>query len=188
MDSKEVSLAVAAEISAARAAVLPWFARAHSERAWLPAHGRWSIEEILHHIALTNHYLLILIDKAAAKSLKAMLRGENLDWPADYALIPLALEDAKRAEAFTWHRPEHMDPRIHPAQGEDVQARIVGQMAKLEDILTVLPAGWGHWQKTTMSVNDLGKLDVYQFIVFLCKHTLRHCAQMEGNLREMQGQ
>jgi DinB superfamily len=117
-----------------------------------------------------------------------MLRGEQLDWPADYALIPLALEDAKRAEAFTWHRPEHMDPRIHPPQG-DVQAMFLAQMTKLENTLEVLPNGWGHWQKTMMSVNDLGKLDVYQFIVFLCKHALRHCAQMEGNLREMaQGQ
>ncbi|MDB5234230.1 MAG: hypothetical protein JWR44_1223, partial [Hymenobacter sp.] len=39
-------------------------------RSYRPARGGWTIDEILEHVALTNHYLLILIEKGAAKALK----------------------------------------------------------------------------------------------------------------------
>jgi DinB superfamily len=184
MNPKEVQAAVAQALTEAKAAVLPWFEHPAPQRAWLPRDERWSIDEILHHITLTNHYLLILIDKAAEKSLKAKARGEQLDWPSDYALIPPALQDASKLQAFTWHRPDHMDPRLHPASG-DVQELFLAQMQRCEAILGQLENGWGHWQKTTMSVNDLGKIDVYQFIVFLAQHALRHVAQMQANLDAM---
>jgi hypothetical protein len=138
----------------------------------------------LHHITLTSHYLLILIDKATEKCLRAKARGDRLDWPNDYRLIPKALQAAGAIDAFTWHRPDHMDPRLHPASG-DVKALFLMQMNRCEAQLAALEGGWGIAFKTTMSVNDLGKLDVYQYIVFLCKHAERHCKQMAGNLAAM---
>ena len=181
----DVEAAVSQEITLARSGVLTWFDCAADVRAWLPAHGRWSIDEILHHITLTNHYLLILIDKSSQKSLKAKARGEQLDWPVDYELIPKMLQDAAVVDAFTWHRPDHMDPRLHPPTG-NVRELFEAQMQRCENYLADLKDGWGIWHKTTMTVNDLGKLDAYQFLVFLCKHAQRHCAQMEGNLATMQ--
>ncbi len=181
MTPKEVQDQILVEIQLAKNQVLPWFDQTLSVRTWLPLHDRWSIDEILHHITLTSHYLLILIDKASNKCLKAKARGETLDWPATYSLIPEALRDAGAIEAFTWHRPDHMDPRTYPATG-DVRALFLAQMDRCEKILETLEGGWGHWSLTTMSVNDLGKIDVYQFIVFLCKHAQRHCMQMAGNL------
>ena len=181
MTPKEVQDQVLSEIQLAKSQVLPWFDLAPATRAWLPGPDRWSIDEILHHITLTSHYLLILIDKAGNKCLKAKSRGEALVWPANYALIPPALSDAGAVDAFTWHRPDHMDPRSHPAT-QDVRALFLEQMDRCESILRSLHDGWGHWSLTTMSVNDLGKLDVYQFIVFLCKHAQRHCVQMARNL------
>jgi hypothetical protein len=44
-----------------------------------------------------------------------------------------------------------------------------------------MPNGEGILYKTTMSVNDLGKIDVYQYIYFLAQHAKRHLAQMERN-------
>jgi hypothetical protein len=38
--------------------------------------------------------------------------------------------------------------------------------------------------KTMMTVNAIGKLDVYQYIIFLCRHALRHDAQMQNNEQE----
>ncbi len=184
MTALEVHNAVAQEIDTATANVLPWFELPRAQIDWLPEGDRWTVAEILHHITLTSHYLLILIEKAGNKCLKARLRGEQLDWPTDYALIPLALQEAGALDAFTWQRPDHMDPRLHPSTG-DVQALFTHQMQQCKTILEELKDGWGIWSKTTMSVNDLGKLDVYQFIVFLCKHAQRHCGQMARNLAEM---
>ena len=181
MHPQEVFTSVFNEITAARNSVLPWFENPLQLREWLPLHGRWSIDEILHHITLTNHYLLILIDKATAKCINAKMRGEPLDWPLDYSLIPKTLAQAGNLNSFTWHRPDHMDPRLHPAK-EDVRTLFLSQMDCCVSNLEKLEGGWGIACKTTMSVNDLGKLDVYQYLVFLCRHAERHCQQMAGNV------
>jgi DinB superfamily len=184
MTPQEVHIAVSKELISAHDRVHAWFFHPPQVRAWLPKDDRWSIDEILHHITLTNHYLLILIDKATQKSLNARARGEQLVWPIDYQLIPVALQDADVLRAFTWHRPDHMDPRLHPATG-DVKDLMRAQLARCNDLLGSLEGGWGNWCKTTMSVNAIGKIDVYQYIVFFCKHIHRHCAQMEANVVAM---
>jgi hypothetical protein len=38
--------------------------------------------------------------------------------------------------------------------------------------------------KTTMTVNDLGKIDVYEYIHFLAQHGQRHLAQMQKKQAE----
>lgn len=184
MTHLELHHEVAYEIDSTADLIMPWFGLAHEVRNWLPASGGWSIEEVLHHITLTSHYLLILINKAKNKCLKAKARGEVLDWPGDYQLIPLALQEAGALDGFKWERHGHMDPRLFPATG-DVKALFLEQMSRCHEILDELEGGWGLWSKTMMSVNDLGKLDVYQYLVFLCKHAQRHHAQMERNLAEL---
>ncbi|MBN8787104.1 MAG: hypothetical protein J0I84_08435 [Terrimonas sp.] len=44
--------------------------------------------------------------------------------------------------------------------------------------------GEGVLYKTTMTVNDLGKIDVYEYIYFLAQHGQRHVTQMEKNEAE----
>jgi hypothetical protein len=45
--------------------------------------------------------------------------------------------------------------------------------------LSLLNIGEGVLVLTNMSVNQLGKLDIYQYIYFLTKHIERHIRQME---------
>jgi hypothetical protein len=45
--------------------------------------------------------------------------------------------------------------------------------------LDQLKNGEGVLHKTMMSVNKLGKIDVYHFIYFLVQHAKRHIGQME---------
>jgi hypothetical protein len=185
MTAAEVHARVAQEISETSAQVLPWFDAPQPARAWLPPQERWSIDEILHHITLTSHYLLILIDKSSQKCLKAKAQGNTLVWPADYTLLPPSLQAAGELDAFSWHRPDHMDPRLHPPTG-DVREHFVEQMQRCEAVLASLAGGWGIQHTTMMTVNNLGKLDVYQYLVFLCRHAQRHCQQMQGNLLAQQ--
>lgn len=50
--------------------------------------------------------------------------------------------------------------------------------------LETLKDGQGLLYQTTMSVNQLGKLNVYEYIHFLRAHAERHLKQMEENERE----
>ena len=47
-----------------------WFDKPKEIRCYKPTNGGWSINEILEHIMLTNHFLLKLIDKGKNKALK----------------------------------------------------------------------------------------------------------------------
>lgn len=168
------------EIELAISSVLPWFDCKPELASWIPPSNGWSINEILNHIVLTSHYLFLLIDKGARKSLAAKSKGASITISTDYELIPAALAEAGIFQSFEWHRPEHMDPRCHSIPG-DAREVFLSQMQRCRDVLTSLEGGWGHYTKTTMTVNQIGKLDVYQYIVFLCRHAQRHCGQMERN-------
>ena len=40
--------------------------------------------------------------------------------------------------------------------------------------------------ETTMTVNELGKINVYEYVYFLSKHAERHIQQMEENRAEFE--
>lgn len=46
-----------------------WFDKNRTLRQYKPQNGGWTIDQILEHIGLTNHFLLILIDKGTNKAL-----------------------------------------------------------------------------------------------------------------------
>lgn len=180
MNHLEIEAAVRQEISKTRALLTPWLSDQAPSLDWLPPNGGWSSREVLEHICLTNHYLLLLVDKAAEKCLKRKARGEELVIPSAYALFPEGLDEVGIFQSFPWHRPAHMDPRLHPL-GKDPESTFMEQLARCEALLMDLSGGWGSCHKTMMSVNGIGKLDVYQYIVFICRHAQRHCTQMEKN-------
>src|SRR4051812_29070823 len=53
-----------------------WFDKPNEVRNYRPLNNGWTINEILEHISLTNHFLLKLIDKGASKAHKNV---NNLD-------------------------------------------------------------------------------------------------------------
>lgn len=180
-DPAHIEAAVRKRIHEAVAAVSPWFETEPALLDWLPPGDGWTISEILSHITLTSHYLLILIKKGEHKALKIKSNGSELIRPENYDLEPGRLAEAGLFQSFPWHRPEHMDPRTH-APDWPIQQRFLEQMQECEETLDRLSGGWGFSVRTTMTVNEIGKLDVYQYIVFLCNHALRHCTQMKATL------
>lgn len=137
----------------------------------------WSISQVLEHISLTNHYLLILIQKSAKKAFRKSTQV-NLEKELDqYDFYNPDLELIGKADAFRWESPVHMVPEGRSS--DDVTRKLHSQNEQLLDILHQLKNGEGILHKTVMSVYQLGKLDVYQYIHFLVLHAKRHIEQME---------
>jgi hypothetical protein len=160
-----------------------WFAAPAPVRQYHPASGGWTVDEILEHVALTNHFLLILIEKGAAKALK---NAHGLDLATELAVRQSArarLDEISQPGAFKWMRPDHMAPQGLKSSPE-VAATLRQQLQQCQAVLGRLPNGEGVLYHTTMSVNDLGKMDVYDFVYFLAKHIERHLAQIEQVVAE----
>ncbi|MGB0523764.1 MAG: DinB family protein [Flammeovirgaceae bacterium] len=164
-----------------------WFEEDPLIRNYRPASDRWTINEILEHISLTSHFLLILIDKGAKKSLKNL---HNLDVSREieyYQFGGAKLDEIAIHQAFEWIRPEHMEPTGEKSLPE-IQQIFAEQLRRCLVHLETMPNGEGVLYKTTMTVNDLGKIDVYEYIYFLAMHIERHITQMEKNKKEFLNQ
>ncbi|MBO2008157.1 DinB family protein [Hymenobacter negativus] len=155
-----------------------WFAAPGPLRVYRPASGGWTIDEILEHVALTNHYLLILIEKGATKALKNL---NNLDLATELANLHFErdkLNQIGQHRAFPWIRPEHMEPRGEKSPLE-VAITLQQQLHQCQAVLARMPNGEGVLYHTTMTVNALGKIDVYELVYFLAKHAERHVTQIQ---------
>ena len=84
-----------------------WFERPVDERAFRPASQGWTIDQVLEHISLTNHFLMLTLRKSVEKAVCRAALGQP---------IPAGDSDLQRLEAigqrgsFPWMRPEHMEP------------------------------------------------------------------------------
>jgi hypothetical protein len=161
-----------------------WFDQPAALRAYLPTDSGWTTDEVLTHIGLTNHYLLILIEKGTAK---ALANAQNLDLAAELAHYQFPREKLAAIgvlHAFDWVRPGHMEPREHPQLLAAVRQQLHAQLAQTLACLDRLPNGEGLLYTTTMTVNGLGRLNVYEYVYFLAQHARRHLTQMRDNAAE----
>ena len=141
-----------------------------------PENGGWSIREVIEHVSLTSYYLLIIIDKSAAKARRkateAALAG------AKTALFnPSRLDSIGEHQAFPWSRPDHMEPTGSPSLGE-ITDRLTNQLTRCLVHLEELKDGAGLLHTTTMTVDSLGRLNTYEYIDFLARHAERHLQQI----------
>jgi hypothetical protein len=147
-----------------------WFDRPADERRFRPASGGWTIDQILEHISLTNHFLLITWRKAVATALRRAEEGEP---------IPEGEVDLQRLQAigergsFAWAHPEHMEP-CGETPAEEVRAHLRGQLDECLALLARIGHGEGALVRLHMSVNGLGRIDLYQWLYFLAQHARRH--------------
>jgi len=149
-----------------------WFDRTLPELESRPDYaGAWSVAEHLEHVGLVNHYLLLTIGKGCARALR---RAGRLPLPAAendlLALLPIADPDA-----FDWSPPAHMVPTGAPKPAE-TRARLRSQRARCLELLAGMPAGEGRLCTVRMSVQGLGRLDMYQWLFFLAQHGRYHLA------------
>jgi hypothetical protein len=160
-----------------------WFDKEVDLQQYKPENGGWSIEEILEHIGLTNHFLLILIDKGTNKALANAAKLNIEEELKKYVFHRDKLTEVGLHKSFNWIRPEHMEPKGEKTLIE-VRQQLKDQLNQCLLSLEMLKNGEGILHKTTMSVNELGKIDVYEYIYFLAQHGQRHITQMAKNEAE----
>ena len=171
------------DINNSFALVDTWFDESNCVLNFQPASTGWTNFQILEHVMITNLYLLKLIKRGTAKAVKkALIAQPVVDWNT-YSLNRKELTDIGEHRSFKWNRPEHMAPQNNISLS-DIRTRIKEQRNECLEYLSKLKNGEGFLHKTTMTVNNLGKLDVYEYIEFLTLHMCRHMTQMERNKRE----
>lgn len=160
-----------------------WFEQPDESRGYQPQDGGWSIQKILEHITLTSHYLLLIIRQGQEKALRRAGRGEQVEaGESDLErLAPIGHPDA-----FPWIRPEHMEPA--GTSLTEIHERLHTQYQECLTFLAALGHGEGALYTVRMSVQNLGKMDMYQWLYFLALHQKRHIAEMEQVLQEWQQQ
>jgi len=152
-----------------------WFEKPAGLRSHKPASGGWSIDEVLEHITLTSHFLMIVIRNSTRKALKKAASGTAV--PQGESDLDI-LEAIGQRGSFNWSRPEHMIP-TGTVPTEQVRATMREQVAECLEMLGQLRGGEGSLYTVRMSVNQSGRLDIYQWLYFLAQHAKRHISQME---------
>jgi len=161
-----------------------WFEKEPALLDFKPDRDQWSIREVLEHITLTNYFLLLIINKSTRRALERKKTGHSVILPGDYA-NKLEQIDVIGSKSFGWVRPEHMEP-TGLKNMQEVKALLKQQYAQCMYNLSLLKNGEGVLVFTNMSVNQLGKLDIYQYIYFLTKHIERHIRQMQRLQKEFE--
>lgn len=152
-----------------------WFEKPADLRSHKPASGGWSIDEVLEHITLTSHFLMIVIRNSTRKALKKSTSGAAVqEGESDLGL----LEAIGQRGSFTWSRPEHMIP-TGAVPIEQVRETMRNQATECLGFLDQLRGGEGSLYTVRMSVHQSGRLDIYQWLYFLAQHAKRHISQME---------
>ena len=158
--------------------IYPWFQQSPEVLNYRPKDHGWTIAEILEHITLTSHFLLIVASNGCVKALKRAQSQSIKDSESELATLAVIGERG----TFPWIRPEHMEP-----QGKllsEVLATMRSQHEQCLGLLTKLKNGEGSLFQAGMSVNHLGRIDLYQWIYFIAQHAKRHIGQMKENLEE----
>lgn len=180
---KEIIFEIRHTLETATRLVDAWFDKPVAPRQFRPSNNGWTIDEILEHISLTSHFLLKLIDKGADKALRNVNNLDLAQELAQYVFERDKLDEIGLYKSFEWIRPKHMEP-TGTADMTEIRRLIQTQRDRCLEWLDKMPNGEGILYRTTMSVNNMGKIDVYQYIYFLAQHAKRHLAQMERNERE----
>jgi hypothetical protein len=159
-----------------------WFDQSNEFLYRKPIQDEWSPAEILEHVMLTNHFLLKLIDKGSRRALEIANETDFSSNLVDYQLEAPLLQEVGQSDAFTWNHPSHMTPTGLKPLGE-VRKELREQLFRCLCHLELLANGEGTTHKITMSVNGIGKMDVYQYLYFLALHIKRHLTQLEKHVR-----
>ncbi len=135
--------------------------------------GAWTGLEVAEHVVLTNHYLLLLAGKIAARGIARARRGN----PAPEVASEWESLEAIASRDFAWTSPEHMVPS-GAATARELRARLSEQRRRSLSLLLRTRRGEGALHSVSMSVVSV-RLDLYQLLAFVALHMERHAAQID---------
>ncbi|MGH1362781.1 MAG: GNAT family N-acetyltransferase [Calditrichia bacterium] len=163
------------QIEKTESALSNWNCEPEELKSYRPQNGGWTINEILEHISLTSFFLLKIIRKHVERAEKRAVAGQTIQNAESdlQKLKPVGIRGTS-----SWIRPEHMEPS-GSADMNVVYETIREQFAECRSFLERMNNGCGSLATVNMSVGNLGKMDMYQWIYFLTLHAWRHHIQIK---------
>jgi hypothetical protein len=155
-----------------------WFDKTNSLRRFRPSDKGWSINDVLEHVMLTNHYLLIIVDRGRAGAWKKSEALSTTTVVSDYSLTTPALQELTDPEATAWQCHEHHQP-LGKRLPSEIRRELRNHLERCLVTLEMLPKGEGALHQTPVAFNDIGRLDIYQQLYFIVLHAQRHLHQMK---------
>ena len=133
-----------------------------------PAPDRWSVAEVMEHIAAAEDFLFGLVTE---KIMKAPPRAEAADVKAIDAMILAKITDrTNKAQA-----PEPLHPTNRYGSPGAAQKHFVESRARTLDFLQKTPDLRAHAADSQLGA----KLDAYQWVLFIAAHSERHTKQID---------
>lgn len=131
----------------------------------------WSAAQVLEHLRIVEHGVLRLLQKLGAEARAAGHPLESVTDPViDQAFIARTRDRTQRIEA-----PPRVTPVAAPARTE----ALAGIARERADLLAAMTDSDGLALGTLTWVHPvLGPLNLYQWLVFVGAHELRHAAQL----------
>lgn len=139
----------------------------------------WSLHEILEHITLTNHFLLKLIDKLFRKRF-------NVEPLIEFKKV----EIESILNEFKWDNPIHHTPlgyyneefiikyELNGTHLDNIKQVLIKQQEYLINILYEVKGNEGYTKRIKQTVNNIGYLNLFEYIYFLIMHIHRHYIQI----------
>jgi uncharacterized damage-inducible protein DinB len=136
-----------------------------------PAPDRWSVNELIEHLAMVEHSCARVIAKAVAESRAASLGAES-----DESSVLAALDHARVTDRSNRMQvPDRVAPtgRLRRQQSLDALAASRAELRQALRDADGLALGTIRRQHAR-----LGELDLYQWILFVGQHEARHRSQL----------
>ncbi len=140
-----------------------------SEAQWnfKPAPDRWSVAQVMEHIAASEDMLFGLVTD---KIMKAPARPEGGDVKAiDEMILARITDRSRKAQA-----PQELVPTNRYGSPDAAQKHFIESRARTADFLQKTPDLRAHAVDSQLGA----KLDAYQWILFIAAHSERHTKQI----------
>ena len=144
--------------------------RGLSDAQWnfKPAPDRWSVAEVMEHLAAAEDLLRGMMQEQLMKSPAVPVRDAEEIKKADEGVLTMVPDRSHKAQA-----PEPLKPTNRFGSPAAAQKHFVESRAATEEYLKSTPGLRAH-----MADSPLGKLDGYEFVLFTAAHSERHTKQM----------
>jgi hypothetical protein len=137
--------------------------------------GGWSVAEILDHLGIVESGVARLIAKRAGRAREAGLGEEK----STASVLPSFDQHRAKLDGMKMESPETVKPRANVDLNEALQ----GLETSRESLRTAVATANGLSLSEIKHTHPLlGELDLYQWLIFLGQHEVRHKKQIERTL------
>ena len=143
-----------------------------------PSGGGWSVAEILEHLGMVESGVARLIAKRAGKAREAGLGEEK----STESVLPSFDQHRAKLDAMKMESPTTVQPRTNVDLKEALNGLETSRGSLRAAVVTANGLSLGEIKHTHPL---LGELDLYQWLIFLGQHELRHKKQIERTLNSI---